>query len=183
MGIQFRVLRYLPSAVEDWDLEPRERPTPLTTAAVKITFAGKEHWVLLNDMVKLFTDSSVYLLSYSNRRLDMGFPLKLVRFDVERYEGSTQAKEYMSEVEVPGLPIQKISMNEPLKYNGLTIYQASFQEEKGVPVASVFSVNKDPGRFWKYLGSLIMTIGILLLFYFKHLDFKLLKKSKDHSQE
>jgi len=183
MGIQFRVLRYLPSATEDWDLEPRERPTPLTTAAVKIRFAGKDHWVLLNDMVKLFTDNSVYLLSYSNRRIDLGFPLKLVNFEVERYQGSTQAKEYMSQVSVPNMPVTKISMNEPMKYRGLTIYQASFQEEKGVPVASVFSVNKDPGRFWKYLGSLIMSIGIVLLFYFKHLDFKLLKNKQDQSKK
>jgi cytochrome c biogenesis protein ResB len=183
MGIQFRVLRYLPAALEDWELEVKERATPLTVAAVKIIFEGKEHWVLLNDMVKLFTDNAVYLFSYTNRRIDLGFPLKLASFQVDRYEGTTQAKEYMSEVTVPDMPLTKISMNEPMKYKGLTFYQASFQEEKGVPVASVFSVNHDPGRFWKYLGSLIMTIGIVLLFYFKHLDFKLLKKSEDKKSE
>lgn len=177
MGIQFRILRYLPSAQEDWDLKVADHPTPLTTAAVKIVFAGKEHWVLLNDMVKFFTENSVYLLTYGNRRIDLGFPVKLVNFEVNRYQGTMRAAAYKSVVSVPDIPSHEISMNEPLKYRGLTFYQASFQEDNGKPTASIFSVNQDPGRWIKYLGSLIMTLGIILLFYFKHLDFKLTKKT------
>ncbi|MDG0817430.1 cytochrome c biogenesis protein ResB [Bdellovibrio svalbardensis] len=177
MAMEFRVLRFMPSAVEDWDLQTLEQPTPLTTSAVKIAFEGKEHWVLLNDMVKLFTNNSVYLLTYGNRRIDIGFPLKLKSFEVDRYQGTTRAMAYKSIVEVPELGEHVISMNEPLKYKGLTIYQASFQEENGQPVASIFSVNADPGRFIKYLGSLIMTLGVILLMWFKHLDFKIGKKA------
>lgn len=177
MGIQFRVLRYLPAAMEDWDLQVMDRPTPLTTSAIKVVFEGKEHWALLNDMVKFFTEDSVYLMTYGNRRIDLGFPVKLVNFEVDRYQGTLRAAAYKSRVEVPDLGEQEISMNEPLKYKGLTIYQASFTEENGKPNASVFSVNQDPGRFFKYLGSLVMTLGIILLFYFKHLDFKLTKKT------
>ncbi|MGZ3775113.1 MAG: cytochrome c biogenesis protein ResB [Bdellovibrio sp.] len=178
MAMQFRVLRYLPAAVEDWDLQMAERPTPLTTSAIKIVFDGKERWVLLNDMVKLFQNNAVYLLTYGNRRVDIGFPIKLKSFEVNRYQGTMRAMAYESVVEVKGLGERKISMNEPLKYNGLTFYQASFQEENGKPVASIFSVNHDPGRFWKYLGSLIMSLGIILLMWFKHLDFKLARKKK-----
>ncbi len=176
MSMEFRVLRFMPSAVEDWDLQTLEQPTPLTTSAVKILFEGKEHWVLLNDMVKLFTNNGVYLLTYGNRRIDVGFPLKLKSFEVDRYQGTTRAMAYKSVVTVPDLGEHVISMNEPLKYKGLTIYQASFQEENGQPVASIFSVNADPGRFIKYLGSLIMTLGVILLMWFKHLDFKIGKK-------
>lgn len=179
MNMDFRVLRYLPSAVEDWDLQELEHPTPLTTSAIKILFEGKEHWVLLNDMVKLFTNQAVYLLTYGNRRIDVGFPVKLKKFEVDRYQGTTRAMAYKSVVEVPDLGEHLISMNEPLKHKGLTIYQASFQEENGQPVASIFSVNADPGRFLKYMGSLIMSLGIVLLMWFKHLDFKIAKKSGD----
>ena len=182
MSLNFRVLRYLPAALEDWDLQPAERPTPLTTSAIKIIFDGKEHWVLLNDMVKLFTNNAVYLLTYGNRRTDIGFNLKLKNFSVTRYQGTMRAMAYKSIVEVPGLGDQEISMNEPLKYKGLTIYQASFQEENGQPVASIFSVNHDPGRFLKYLGSLIMSLGIVLLMWFKHLDFKLARKSQTNGK-
>jgi hypothetical protein len=59
-------------------------------------------------------------------------------------------------------------MNEPLKYRGLTFYQASFQQDTdGTPIASILSVNYDPGRWIKYLGSLILTLGTVLLFYNK----------------
>lgn len=178
MGIQFRVLRYLPYAMEDWDLKPMERPTPLTTSAIKVLFNGKEQWVLMNDMLKLFTDQGVYLMTYANRRVDLGFPLKLLKFDVDRYQGTTRAMAYKSQVSVPELGEWEISMNEPLKWKGLTFYQASFQEENGQPTASVFSVNQDPGRFLKYFGSLVMSLGIIFLFYFRRMDFLALKKKE-----
>lgn len=176
MGMQFRILRYLPHAIEDWDLKTMERPTPLTTSAVKVVFNGKEQWLLMNDMLKLFTDQGVYLLTYANRRIDLGFPIKLLEFTVDRYQGTTRAMAYKSNVEVKDMGTAEISMNEPLKWKGLTFYQASFQEEKGKPVASIFSVNQDPGRFLKYLGSLVMTLGIIFLFYFRRMDFLALKK-------
>lgn len=183
MALQFRVLRYLPAAAEDWDLQPSERPTPLTTSAVKIRFDGKDHWVLLNDMTKLFTNNAVYLLTYGNRRVDIGFKLDLVNFEVNRYQGTMRAMAYESVVKIPDGSEHIISMNEPLKHKGLTIYQASFQEEEGRPVASIFSVNQDPGRFTKYLGSLIISLGIILLMWFKHLDFKLAKKENKNSEQ
>lgn len=178
MSLQFRVLRYLPTALEEWDLKPAERPSPMTTSAIKILFEGKEHWVLLNDMTKLFTNNAVYLLTYGNRRVDLGFPLKLKNFEVSRYQGTMRAMAYQSVVEVPDSGEHLISMNEPLKYKGLTIYQASFQEEEGKPVASIFSVNQDPGRFLKYLGSLVLSLGIVLLMWFKHLDFRIARKTQ-----
>ncbi|UOF02321.1 cytochrome c biogenesis protein ResB [Bdellovibrio reynosensis] len=178
MALSFRVLRYLPAALEEWDLKDSDAPTPLTTSAIKIIFENKEHWVLLNDMVKLFTNNSVYLLTYGNRRIDIGFPIKLHKFEVARYQGTMRAAAYQSLVEVPKAGEHLISMNEPLKHNGLTIYQASFQEEQGQPVASIFSINHDPGRFLKYLGSLVISLGIVLLMWFKHLDFKVGKSRK-----
>ncbi|ASD64028.1 cytochrome c biogenesis protein ResB [Bdellovibrio bacteriovorus] len=183
MALNFRVLRFLPAAREDWDLQDSSRPTPLTTSAVKIIFDGKENWVLLNDMVKLFTTNSVYLLTYGNRRIDLGFNLKLKKFEVARYQGTMRAAAYESLVEVPDFGEYLISMNEPLKYKGLTIYQASFQEEDGRPVASIFSINHDPGRFLKYLGSLVLSLGIVLLMWFKHLDFKLARKTGAGTKE
>lgn len=182
MDAKVRILRFYPKAQESWDIQEVSRPTPLTTAAVKIHFNGQEHWLLLNDMVKFFTDNAVYLVTYANRRIDIGFPVELKKFEITRYQGTMRAMAYESIVNVPELGEQKISMNEPLKFRGLTLYQASFQEENGAPVASVLSVNNDPGRFWKYLGSLVMSIGIVLLFYFKNLDFRMNKKKEKEGQ-
>lgn len=168
MNLEFRILRYLPKAEEKWKVVPRDQPTPLTSEAVEVEYLGKRHWILLNDTVKLFGENVVYFVSYANRRLDIGFPILLNEFHMEKYEGTGRAMSYRSVVAIPGIGTQEISMNEPLKHNGLTIYQASFQDgPMGQPVASVFSINKDPGRWLKYLGSLIMTLGIIFLFYFR----------------
>ncbi|MBK9322739.1 MAG: cytochrome c biogenesis protein ResB [Bdellovibrionaceae bacterium] len=169
MPIEVRVLRYFPEAEEAWDLQERESPTPLTTSAARVEFDGKESWILLNDTLKLFTSEAVYIVTYGNRRLDLGFQVVLQNFIVDRYQGTMRAAAYKSHVSIADFGEHEISMNEPLKYKGFTIYQASFEDDPktGQPLASVFSVNQDPGRWIKYLGSLIMSIGIILLFYFK----------------
>lgn len=170
MGLEFRILRFLPQAEEKWKVESREVPTPLTTEAIEVDFRGKKHWMLLNDTVKLFGDDVMFFVGYGNRRFDIGFPIQLDEFHSEKYEGTTRAKTYRSVVTVPDLGKHEISMNEPLKHMGLTVYQASFQSSPmGDPVASIFSINKDPGRVLKYLGSLIMSLGIIFLFYFRKL--------------
>ena len=84
-----------------------------------------------------------------------------------RHQGTLKAASYESLVEVEGEEYL-ISMNEPLKRKGLTFYQSSFQEDDmGNPTHSILSVNKDSGRFLKYLGCLIITLGILALFYMR----------------
>ena len=64
-------------------------------------------------------------------------------------------------------PVQAASNQQVFKHNGYTIYQASFQEDPVTkePTMSVFSINKDPGRAIKYIGSIIFSLGIVWLFY------------------
>ncbi|MBC7467633.1 MAG: cytochrome c biogenesis protein ResB [Bdellovibrio sp.] len=172
MALEFRLLDYLPKATEEWDVIRTEALTPLTSSAIQITRGADKHWIVLNDLLKIFGTSEAYLMTYQNRRLDLGFPIELKNFKVSRYQGSTKAMAYESEVTVgtdSKAQSATISMNEPLKYNNYTIYQASFQEDEVTRelVASIFSVNYDPGRWIKYLGSLIMSFGIVWLFYQK----------------
>jgi cytochrome c biogenesis protein ResB len=54
-----------------------------------------------------------------------------------------------------------ISMNEPLTCGKFTFYQSGFDEASGQKV-STLSVAYDPGRFLKYLGSLMICAGIAL---------------------
>ena len=170
MGLEFRLLDYLPKATQEYDVIKKERPTELTTSAVQIEHRDIKRWVALNDLVKLFGDNSAFLFSYQNRRIPLGFDLHLNDFEITRYKGTMKAMEYASKVEAVRDDDRSqtvISMNEPMKYMGYTIYQASFQEDPNTrqPTASVFSINRDPGRATKYFGSLIMSIGIVWLFY------------------
>lgn len=168
MGLQFTILRYLSQAEDAWDFKQVDRPTPLTTSAIRVSFQGKQHWVQQNDVMKFFTTNSVYILTYGSRRIDLGFDLRLAKFDIGHYQGTTRASSYSSVVQTPDNKEHLIAMNEPLKYKGLTFYQASFQQDPdGTPIASILSVNYDPGRWVKYLGSLIISLGIVGLFYNK----------------
>ncbi|MES2803378.1 MAG: cytochrome c biogenesis protein ResB [Bdellovibrionota bacterium] len=171
MGLELRLLDYLPKATEEWDATEVAYPTPLTSPALLIQFGDRTQWSLLNDVVKLFGQNEAYLISFQNRRIDLGFPVYLKKFTMTNYEGTQKAKTYSSEIEIAPsnntAPVSGlIEMNEPMKFAGYTFYQASFnQDEKtGEPTASVLSVNLDPGRWIKYLGSLILTIGIVWLF-------------------
>lgn len=165
MGLEFRLQRFIPKAEQIWEFQFLDRPTPLTNAAILVEYDGKQQWVQQNDVVKYFGDNIVYILSWGNRRIDIGFDIFLKDFKVGHYPGTMRAASYSSQVEVPQLGEFEISMNEPLKHKGLTIYQASFQEgPDGAPVASIFSINRDPGRWVKYLGSLIISLGIVMLF-------------------
>ncbi|MCM2352504.1 MAG: cytochrome c biogenesis protein ResB [Pseudobdellovibrio sp.] len=171
MGLELRLLDYLPQATEEWDAVEVGRPTPLTSPALLIQFGDKTQWTLLNDVIKLFGDNEAFLFSFQNRRMDIGFPVVLKKFEMTHYDGTQKAKTYSSAVEIVppngNAPVSGlIAMNEPLKYAGYTFYQASFnQDEKtGEPTASVLSVNLDPGRWIKYLGSLVLSLGIVWLF-------------------
>lgn len=168
MGLELRVLRYLPQAREEWEIQDRPRPTPLTVPAILVRHQGRDQWLLLDDTLRLFTENAAYFVSFIHRPIDVGFQVQLENFEMIPYAGTNKAKEYQSVVRFgDGQPVT-ISMNEPAKVEGLTFYQASFQNDpQGKPIASVFSVNVDPGRFLKYLGSLIMSLGIITLFYFR----------------
>lgn len=182
MGLQFRVLQYLPKASRKVDFIPRETPTPLTTSAVEVNFNGTTQWVGLNSPLRLFGKSQAYVFSYGNTRIPLDFELTLKQFNVGRYQGTMRAASYESIVEVPGQGEVVISMNNPLKYKGYTFYQASFEEdENGQPVVSILSVNRDPGRWIKYLGSLLIVLGTAILFWFKRLD--VLQKRKSQAEK
>ena len=57
-------------------------------------------------------------------------------------------------------------MNNPLKYDGFTFYQASYFKV-GEQHGSVLSANIDPGRPFKYLGSILLVLGSLWHYYLR----------------
>jgi hypothetical protein len=168
MGLVLRVLKFMPHAKQNVTFIATDAMTPLTVSAICVDYNGAKQWMSLDSMLKLFSDQAVYIVTYANRRLDLGFDIVLKKFEVGRYPGTMRAASYSSLVSVPELGERLIAMNEPLKFKGYTFYQASFSEdEQGRPQASVLSVNRDPGRWIKYLGSLIVVSGIIHLFYMR----------------
>jgi hypothetical protein len=58
-------------------------------------------------------------------------------------------------------------MNEPYEQDGYKVFQASFSKTAAGRDVSVFSIAKDPGIELKYVGSILMVLGIIIMFYFK----------------
>jgi cytochrome c biogenesis protein ResB len=186
MGLQMRFLKYMPQAKEELHFTRLDRPEgDNTTSALQFEYDGKNYWLALNSNVRVFTDVNVFLFSFANRRVDLGFEIALKDFNVGRYQGTMRAASYASDVEGAGFGKAHISMNQPLKHNGFTFYQASFQEDKqtGRATASVLSVNRDPGRPLKYLGSALIVLGTIVMFYFKRYRAKIFGTLKAKSAE
>lgn len=168
MGLELRNLRYLEKAVQKYDVETLKYPTPSSSPALRVRYNGQESYLVLNDHIKVFTEDWVYLVSYQNKRLPLGFEISLLDFKKTDYPGTKRAMAYESEVQYDDGQRSLISMNEPLKHQGYYLYQASFEQSpSGQVMASILSVNQDPGRRWKYMGSLVMCLGVVLLFYFR----------------
>lgn len=169
MDFKVRVLNFYPHANREVTFIPQDRPSAQTSAALKLSYNGKDYEVGHNRPLRIFESDRVHAISYGSRQYDIGFDLKVVDFKVGFNEGTRRAASYESTVEAEGEPKPiLISMNEPMKKSGLTFYQSSYDtDEMGRPTVSVFSVNKDPGRLLKYFGSALIFLGIFMLFYFK----------------
>ncbi len=130
-------------------------------------------WLGLGDRAVMTLEGHEVPIGYYPRRVSLPFSIKLDHFNIERYEGTHDPKEYSSDVRVIDrgataatdvTAASKISMNEPLHHGGITFYQASYEDAQPRPTVSIFSVNRDPGRELKYWGSLLLVFGCILLF-------------------
>lgn len=126
---------------------------------------GELLWLGMGDRATFDLGGDEVRISYGPKRVMVPFALRLQRFELERYPGSLQPASFSSRVSVEGDPKtrfdQTISMNEPLEWKRFTFYQSSYEDAFPRPTVSIFSVNHDPGRALKYLGSLILVVGII----------------------
>ena len=135
--------------------------------AIQVKHGEQTVWLGQNSYARFFKEDRVYVLAYLNQTQELGFSLKLLDFNIKNYQGSHKAKSYESRVKIESENPILISMNEPLKYKGWTFYQSSFiePEQSDEAYTSILSVNRDPGRILKYIGSVFIVVGIILLFY------------------
>jgi hypothetical protein len=95
----------------------------------------------------------------------------LLQFKSEKYPGSAMPATYESRVRVDdpeaGASEHRISMNNPLHYRGYIFFQSSFAE--GARMTSVFSVVRSPGLPIVYLGTGLLSLGVVWMFYLKPL--------------
>ncbi len=185
---QLTVADHLPHArarivFQPVEVDPNQNEKPEAAAEVAITVGGTTQTVWLQrNHPSLGTRAVVTSEGQLQVRLGygeapLGYALRLVAFNREKNPGGIGNASYASVVRVidEGSGIDDeydISMNKPLTYKKLTLYQSGFNEGGPGQQASTFSVAHDPGRPLKYGGSLMICLGIAIMFYMRAYFFK-----------
>ncbi len=119
----------------------------------------------LNDQ-RVEIDGKKYLLSLRGEREYPGYTIELLDFRHSVYEGTDIPKDYSSRIRLtdPARGEERdvwIRMNEPLRYRGLTYYQAGTLP---ADAGTVLEVVRNPGFAMPYLACAMVVIGMLIHF-------------------
>lgn len=106
-----------------------------------------------------------YTLGLRKKSYRLPFSIELIDFEKQVHPGTTMARSYRSLVNVVEADGSRrkvdISMNEPLRTRGYTLFQASFSQE-GQVETSVLTVVENAGRLFPYISSGIICFGIFI---------------------
>jgi hypothetical protein len=107
-----------------------------------------------------------YELSLRPTRYNMSFSLKLLEFHHDDYPGTDIPKNFSSRVRLHNPQTGEdrevlIYMNNPLRYSGLTFYQASYDPDDG---GSILQVVRNPGWLTPYLSCAFVGVGLMYQF-------------------
>ncbi len=163
---------------------PSYADNAINTATAYVEVIGPEGslgvWLVSNVIDERFPPQMVTLgdqaweLALRLQRHYYPFELELVDFKHDKYPGTEIPFNFSSEVMVHHNDTTKsqkalIYMNHPLRYEGLTFYQASFANQDRT---SIFQVVRNPGWVLPYLSVLLMGLGMIVQFgmhFFKFL--------------
>ncbi|HEY7724184.1 MAG TPA: cytochrome c biogenesis protein ResB [Anaeromyxobacteraceae bacterium] len=111
-------------------------------------------------------EGRTYFLSMRPRRWHLPYSLTLKKFRHDVYPGTDIPKNFSSLVHIsnPGRGEERdvlIYMNQPLRYEGRTFYQASFGKNDTL---SVLQVVRNPGWLIPYFACTLVTAGLLYHF-------------------
>jgi len=174
--VTLTVDQLLPSAAARRVVTPATPPAKeeRRDPAVRLRVEGpsgrtEPEWVVFGEQRRVFLGGQPVTLSYRPPELALPFRVTLLSFSNEPYPGTNRPSTFESRVRVDdpeqGSFETLISMNNPLHHRGYIFFQSSFIE--GRPMISIFSVARAPGLPLVYLGTALIGIGILWMFYVK----------------
>lgn len=143
--------------------------------AMEIQIEDQTFWVKSGEPVAYNKDGEKIRLELGKKNITLPYELVLDQFKMDTDPGTANPASFESFVTLfrgnEGSTKHHIFMNNPLKYENFTFYQASYFQTQAGPFGSVLSVNFDPGRPWKYLGSLLLVLGSIWHYFLrrKHL--------------
>lgn len=175
-AMQVTVDRLLRRAVSSRQIAPAPPPEKdeRRMPAVKVHLEGPagrtaSDWLLWTEARTVALGGVQARVAYRSPELALPFRVTLLKFNSDKYPGTSMAATYESWVRVDdperGVSEHHISMNDPLHYRGYVFFQASFVE--GRPMMSIFSVARAPGLPLVYLGVTLIAAGVAWMFYLK----------------
>jgi hypothetical protein len=131
--------------------------------AVEVEVGGQKFWVNSQEPIAFSQNGERITFELTKKTLTLPYEIVLDQFKMDTDPGTSNPASYESFITLfkgnEGSEKHRVFMNNPLKYKNFTFYQASYFQTNDGPYGSVLSVNFDPGRFWKYLGSLLLVLG------------------------
>ena len=118
-------------------------------------------------------DGKTWAIDMHKKRYPLPFTIALDKFTHELHPRTQMARTFMSDVTKTEDGVDqaiKITMNEPLRHEGYTFYQASWQPadpQRGTPIKSTLAVVKDPADRIPLYSCIVITIGLLVHFCLK----------------
>jgi hypothetical protein len=111
-------------------------------------------------------DGRTWELSLRFRRFYQPFSITLLKFSHDKYPGTEIPKNFSSRVRVKSDDGKEdrevlIYMNNPLRYGGLTFYQAGFEPNDQV---TILQVVRNPGWLLPYVACIMMGLGLIIQF-------------------
>lgn len=175
-NLLLKVEKFYPNArrdfvvVEAGEDAPGQRNNPLMK--VRLVNNGQEAsgFVGFNSPKALMVGGVPVQINFGNQMYPLGFSVKLLDFRAPRYPGTNRPMRFESDVMLidDSKSIEeehRVFMNNPLVYNGFKVYQSSYIEgTNGQPDVSIFTVAHAPGTMTIYVGSIILCLGMILIF-------------------
>lgn len=140
----------------------------------------ESRWVASGDITALTDGLNVVRIGYGLELRPIPFSLRLVNFDVPRYEGTETPSNFIASLEFKdnatgATKSGTARMNHPASFPGtlfanFTGINYKFSQAEWNPRdlnETTLQVLYDPGWLLKWLGSLAICLGISIMFYFK----------------
>ena len=149
--------------------EMDKRDVPSAVVEIETPQGSLGTWLVSEyvEQPQAFTcNNRTYQIALRPRRHYKPYSIQLVKFEHDVYPGTDIPKNFSSLVQVVN-PSQResrevlIYMNQPLRYEGKTFYQASFGKNDTL---SVLSVVENPGWLLPYVSCVLVSLGLLVHF-------------------
>ncbi|RJP18397.1 MAG: hypothetical protein C4527_29125 [Candidatus Omnitrophota bacterium] len=181
-NIHMTVVDFIPTAQITHDIVEGGRAMGMHNdpiVRIRLEYKGEtaEEYARFGVPVSMTVGGETCTVEFGPRKFPLGFTLQLIDFNAPNYPGTNRPARFESDVMLidPDNNIneqRKIYMNNPLAYNHFLVYQSSYQKGRnGEPDQSIFSVARAPGTPIIYFGSIVLTIGMIIMFVSKKRNF------------